>query len=873
MKQCSAPRCLISLFLSAFLCIFCFHTRVLADEPTESEESQKTEEAEDDTPLGPELLKETEDTKEDAKEDAEEDAEEDAPLGPDILEEEEDAVLTPQLLEKDSRKTTQPKGEASPTPKKESKVTQKTQSQTPLQATPPTPSLAQKELKTQTKEKPKPQRDPQINRGGAWLLDKVSIIGQSEKLTRVSGSAHRVEEKALEEQKYDDVHRVLKQVPGVYVRDEDGQGLRPNIGLRGANSDRSAKVTLMEDGVLMAPAPYAAPAAYYFPLTSRLVGVEVFKGPASIQYGPNTIGGAINLMTRPTPSQGHIGGLDLSIGMFNTNKTQAYYGYGTDRIGFLIEGARVQSDGFKELDGGGLTGFDKRDMMFKAHWATNPDGEIYHRLDLKLGYTDESSQETYLGLTQEDFEAQPYRRYTASQLGAMNWWRTQAKLDYSLFVGDHLDLKLTFYRHDFSRVWEKLDDLGGDLRLADALSNPNAPRFTSALELLRGERDSDLSDPNDVLIVGRNDRVFLSQGLQMSAQWRAGSTWLKNNLSIGARLHQDQVERDQSQRPYGLIQGTMIVQGEAVDTRQDIGSATAISAFLFDQIQLGERFRLTPGLRMESYQTSLEDRTQAQVTLSEGDEMILLPGIGLWWGFNDYAGVLAGVHKGFSPLSPGLTGKADPEVSLNYEVGARWHSRILSGELIGFYNDYRNLVGTCTQSAGCGMNELDEQFNAGRAGVLGGELVLHSAFKLPAAILAHLQLTYTWTRARFLENFSSGFAQWGADVKSGDELPYLPEHQGSLKLSLERNAFGLGGVYTYVSQMRDRAGSGEPSANELIPAQSLLDLNAYYQASKAGRIYLTLDNALNQSFIASRRPFGARPTKPLLFKMGYQHKF
>ena len=148
----------------------------------------------------------------------------------------------------------------------------------PAQEAPKEETPQQKEPKEQTpKEKTPQQKEPK--KGGAWTLKKVTIIGQGEKLTRVSGSAHVVDKEALEEQAYEDVHRVLKQVPGVYVRDEDGQGLRPNIGLRGANSDRSAKVTLMEDGVLMAPAPYAAPAAYYFPITSRLVGVEVFKGP------------------------------------------------------------------------------------------------------------------------------------------------------------------------------------------------------------------------------------------------------------------------------------------------------------------------------------------------------------------------------------------------------------------------------------------------------------------------------------------------------------------------------------------------------------------------------------------------------------------
>lgn len=127
------------------------------------------------------------------------------------------------------------------------------------------------------------------------------IIVDSGPLPRVVGSAYQIGQEQLEQYEYDDIHSVLGHAPGVYVRVEDGYGLRPNIGIRGGNADRSAKITLLEDGVLFAPAPYAAPAAYYFPMVTRMVGVEVFKGPASIQHGPHTIGGALNLQTRPIP--------------------------------------------------------------------------------------------------------------------------------------------------------------------------------------------------------------------------------------------------------------------------------------------------------------------------------------------------------------------------------------------------------------------------------------------------------------------------------------------------------------------------------------------------------------------------------------------
>jgi Fe(3+) dicitrate transport protein len=75
------------------------------------------------------------------------------------------------------------------------------------------------------------------------------------------GAKTQIGKEALERDEHNDIHKVLGGVAGVYLRDEDGYGLRPNIGMRGAAADRSSKITLMEDGVLIAPAPYTAPAA------------------------------------------------------------------------------------------------------------------------------------------------------------------------------------------------------------------------------------------------------------------------------------------------------------------------------------------------------------------------------------------------------------------------------------------------------------------------------------------------------------------------------------------------------------------------------------------------------------------------------------
>ena len=127
------------------------------------------------------------------------------------------------------------------------------------------------------------------------------------------GAHTSVSAATLERSEHDDIHRVLAGVAGVYLRDEDGSGLRPNIGMRGAAAERSAKIALMEDGVLIAPAPYSAPAAYYFPLVTRMSRVDVVKGPSAIQYGPNTVGGAVDLISAPMAER-RAGYLDLALG-------------------------------------------------------------------------------------------------------------------------------------------------------------------------------------------------------------------------------------------------------------------------------------------------------------------------------------------------------------------------------------------------------------------------------------------------------------------------------------------------------------------------------------------------------------------------------
>lgn len=695
----------------------------------------------------------------------------------------------------------------------------------------------------------------------------ATIVGSRKQRDRTTGSAHVLREKQLEQFEHDDVQRVLKQVPGVYVREEDGFGLRPNIGLRGANSDRSSKVTLLEDGVLLAPAPYSAPAAYYFPFTTRMSGIEVFKGPSSIRNGPQTVGGAINMQTARVPASTK-GSLDLAGGMYGAGKAHLRLGTGDAHWGVLLEGVRLQSDGFKQLDGGGPTGFGKNEAMLKARLNTDPAGALFHKVELKLGYSDEISHETYLGLSDADFAANPYRRYAASQNDLMESWRTQAVLTYLFNAGDAFELRTDVYRHDQARTWAKFNSLRGGPPLSEVLANDRSGQAEIFYGVLTGRLDSE--DPSQSILIGSNGRTFVSQGVQVAGRWETAPFGLTNALDFGIRLHNDSIRRHHTEKGFAMRGGRLLDDGTPErDAVKNLGETTALAMYAQDELGIGDVL-VTPGVRVELISSRLVDDLKSET--SEHFSPVLIPGIGASWKVGDLFTVLGGVHKGFSPVAPGQPKDVKPEESINTEFGVRHSSRKSVAEVIGFFNHYSNLTGECTFSSGCPDDLLNSQFNAGAVNVYGLEAMAGHEFRLPLDLRLRADVVYTLTMSRFLSSFRSQNPQFG-DVEAGDELPYVPVHQGALMLGLAGKSWNLAASTTYVGRMRNEAGQGELKSAQDTDAQLVVDVAGSWSFTRASSAYFKLDNALDSTFVASRRPYGARPAQPRLFMLGFKHDF
>lgn len=702
------------------------------------------------------------------------------------------------------------------------------------------------------------------------LVERESMLAHPTGLDGIPGSVHRVPIRALQKFAATDVNRALRNVPGLNLQEEDGYGLRPNIGIRGSGAARSQKISLMEDGVLVAPAPYAAPAAYYFPTIGRMQEIEVRKGSSQIKYGPYTTGGAVNLVSRSIP-ESFTGETSVLAGMEQSVMLEGMLGNSWRHGGFIAQAFNARTNGFKELDNGDNTGFNKTDVMVKGRINTNKDARVYQALSLKLLLTDELSNETYLGLTREDFRTNPLRRYAGSAEDEMDAGYQQAMLRHLVVPAQDLRIITTAYRSTFSRNWYKLDKVGG-ISIAGLLSNPE--EHSQEYSVVSGR----LTNSDIMLAVKANNREYLSRGLQSTVAYGHSTTFGRVDLEMGVRIHEDEMDRFQWVDDYAMTESGMarVRAGTPGTESNRIEKAKAVAVFLQPRLMAG-RFTIQPGLRYEDISIGREDfgksdpgRTGVDLSTRENEVQVWIPGVGVSAELSAVVKAFAGVHRGFAP--PGSREGTDPEASINYELGLRYRNGVSNATVALFYHDYSNLLGSdLAATGGTGSGDL---FNGGAATVRGLEVTLRDNLGrlLNWRMALPVGLSYTFTDATFGTSFSSDFSNWG-EVSEGDELPYVPRNQVSVDIGLEADKLAFNVQGAWIDDLRTIAGQGALVPSESIASFFVVEASAGYALTPGMRLFGVARNLFNNHYAVARHPAGLRPGLPRTVHAGLRIVF
>ena len=685
-------------------------------------------------------------------------------------------------------------------------------------------------------------------------FEQITVIGSQAAINDIPGSATFISDEELQKFEFTDISRVLASVPGVYVQEEDGYGLRPNIGMRGTGTGRNDKISVMEDGVLVAPAPYSAPSAYYFPTMGRMESIEVLKGAASVKYGPRTTGGVLNLLSRslPTEANSSMGMVDAALGSDGYYKGHAYFAKEKNNTAGLIEVFSYGADGFKELPvGDDNTGFEKNDVLVKfGHTFGENDA---HNIEFKAKYSEETSDETYMGLTDADYQQNPNRRYAASQNDEMNTRHNAYQVNYAYRFGEGYEFLATAYLNDFHRNWYKASKVSESYleQYSEFEANPTAEGIEN-------------------IGVKANNRDYQAKGVQSELHIPAGDHY----ITVGVRYHEDEMDRFQWEDKYTLNQDlsmTLTSQGAPGSNSNRLDSAKASTLFIQDEWTM-DALVVSAGLRYEDITITREEWAKSDPTRSQGltkdisnDTEILVPSLGATYTLNDNVTLLAGIQKGYAPAAPGNADQ-DEEESINIEFGSRFNASGFNGEVIAFFSDYDNMHGNCTAAVGCSDDNIGDQYNYGEVEVSGFEFSAGRTFNT-ASVAFPVKLTYTYTNSEFKNTFDSEI--WGS-VEKGDAMPYVPENQVALSFGAEFNAFVINSQMRYVS---DAHADLSDSGLNAIDSRVVWDLAAKYLIDENQKVYLSVDNLFDNTYIANRANGGIQPGKPRSVQMGYSYSF
>ncbi|TVP76876.1 MAG: TonB-dependent receptor [Gemmatimonadales bacterium] len=650
-------------------------------------------------------------------------------------------------------------------------------------------------------------------------LPTIEVVGRDlGAVLRQTGTVHTLSLRDVEALRPVSTEDALRRLPGINTKSEEETSIISNIGLRGLSAGE-AKSLLLEDGVPVAPGLLIGNDRYFNPRIQRVERVEVLKGSSSLRYGPSTIGGVVNFITR-TPEEGTR--LSARTGSFGMNELMMEAGSrssgGTAYAG--VVGTHSRSDGFMDK------GYRMNDLMVKAGLSLGD----RHRLGLKLSWYENDANISYRGHFLDDFLAGA--SFNPAPDDVYLTGRRAVDLNHRFQLGDRAVLSSVAYWSNLHRdYWRYSVD-------TDASNAAGRWVYTDALT--------------------GNNRSFDRFGLDSRLKFEHDLLGVASDAEFGVRgFHEESDDR--------RIRATRAEDRMGPNDRHRIDSATSLAIHLHNRVQLTDRIALTPGVRMEAYEQEREVLTGDDPPPSTSTSNTeFLPGLGGTFTVSPAVQLYGGIYRAFSPASNGvaLDGMTDQlleaERSTNLEVGVRGSQGALQYELAVFRMDFQNQVVT---------GNTDPRLSRSNAGATlhqGAEVSL--GYGLTEALALSGNVTWVPT-----SRFESG-------ENAGNRIPYTPRVMANLALDIESGPFRSSllvhhrgeqfGDETNLREIPDLAEDGIWGG--LMPSYTTLDLTGEWRAVGSVSVFGAVKNLTDERFITGLRQ-GIYVGPERSFELGMQY--
>jgi Fe(3+) dicitrate transport protein len=677
-------------------------------------------------------------------------------------------------------------------------------------------------------------------------LPTVEIMGSpSAVFLKIPGSAETVGHAMIASTHPVGFNEVLRRVSGINVRDEEGLGIRPNIGIRGLFPTRSGKVLLLEDGIPLTQAPYGDPAAYYHPPINRFDRIEVLKGSGQILFGPQTIGGVINYLT-PQPPAKTAATAKMMAGNRDYFFSHADIGSTWGPVGFFADYTRKQGSLARENTSTAIN-----DVSGKLVWKL--DGRS--KLSVKGNFYQETSNLTYAGLTKIEFEENPFQNQFKD-----DWFyihRYGSHLIYDRYLDENgAAFALNVYAYKFQRDWWRQGNNGG--------TNSTNPGNTPDVRTVRNPTRND----------GRN-RAYNVWGIEPRFRMNHRLFGVLHETDFGIRGHFEVQDRKQ-------IEGNSPTARTGVLRENNLRETSAYAAFLQDRIFIGNRWTFSGGVRIEN----IRHRRTNRLNDASGTALLteVIPGIGATFNPTPDVTFYTGIHRGFAPPrvedaisnTDGSSVELDAEKSWNVELGIR--AKPFSGAEVhatAFQMDFENQIVPASLAGGSATTLT----NAGRTFHRGIEVRSTLSLPLPQVERYTLLLDAAYTYLPDAEFRGERYSTLDkARRVTGNRLTYAPEHLITASMGIaeaERFSFRLEAVFVG-KQFSDDLNTVAITANGrqgILPSHTVWNFSGNYTIEPLSlTMVMSVKNVFDKLYVVDLSR-GMLPGSPRLFQYGLEWKF
>lgn len=466
---------------------------------------------------------------------------------------------------------------------------------------------------------------------------------------------------------------VFSRIPGVTIWENDGSGIQINVGVRGLSPNRSWELNTRQNGYDISSDVFGYPEAYYNPPLEAVESIELIRGGASLQFGPQ-FGGVLNYVLKRETKKKFSFETQNTVGSYNLMSSYNAIGGKVGKFSYYAYNHSRSGDGWREN-----SQYKVRNSHIFLEYA------FTEKTKLSAEYTNMDYQMQQAGgLTDAQFNDNPRQ-----SLRDRNWFGTPWNV-FSL----NFDTKIN-------------DNFSSNTKLFGLVGERNSVGFTATPDI------ADAINPSTNDFANRRvDRDFYKNfGIENRNLYSYKLGKIENNLAFGVRAYKAYTNRVQNGVGTTGSDFNLNIDGRYP---RDLDFYTEnVALFVENQFKLTENFSVTPGVRYEyinsigSGRFGISSGNDVPLEVNEISRSQPLFGLGLEYKLGT-TNVYANITQAYRPVlfsdftPPAVTDVIDPNLKdasgFNADLGYRGtFKNYLNFDFSLFYLSYNNRIGGVRQ--------------------------------------------------------------------------------------------------------------------------------------------------------------------------------